>query len=95
MTFWQFVLVGVLPMALDGGTQFVSLLIPGFPARESIWQLRILTGALFGFSIVWLAYPYIQEGMTETQETLAARYGWDGYAKVTQPGEQPDRDEAD
>jgi hypothetical protein len=65
-------------MALDGGSQFLSLIIPGFPIRESVWQLRVLTGGLFGFSIAWLAYPYIQEGMDETRETLAARYGWDG-----------------
>jgi hypothetical protein len=88
MPFWLFVLVGVLPMALDGGTQFVSLMIPGFPTRESVWQLRIITGALFGLSIVWLAYPYVQAGMTETQETLAARYGWDGHVVTTKHGEQ-------
>lgn len=94
MPFWLFLLVGVLPMALDGGTQFVSLIIPGFPARESVWQLRILTGALFGFSIVWLAYPYIQEGMDETQETLATRYGWGGHTEPTEPNGQTTRDEA-
>jgi uncharacterized membrane protein len=81
MPLWLFILAGVLPMALDGGTQFISLIIPGFPARESVWQLRIITGALFGFSIAWLAYPYIQTGMDETWETLAQRYGWNGQSR--------------
>jgi uncharacterized membrane protein len=84
MPLWLFILAGVLPMALDGGTQFISLFIPGFPPRESVWQLRVITGALFGFSIAWLAYPYIQEGMDETRETLAARYGWDGHTRSPQ-----------
>jgi uncharacterized membrane protein len=85
MPLWLFILAGVLPMAIDGGTQFVSLIVPGFPARESIWQLRIITGALFGFSIAWLAYPYIQEGMDETRETLAQRYGWNGHNRSGEP----------
>ena len=78
MPFWIFILGGVLPMALDGGSQFLSLVIPGFPPRESVWQLRVLTGSLFGLSVAWLAYPYVQEGMNESREILAARHGWDG-----------------
>ncbi len=92
MPFWLFILAGVLPMGLDGGSQFVSLVIPGFPARESVWQLRLLTGALFGFAIVWLAYPYVEEGMDETRETLAARYGWDGPAEEPTPAQPTTRD---
>ena len=84
MPVWLFILGGVVPMALDGGTQFISLMIPGFPVRESVWQLRVITGALFGFSIAWLAYPYIQDGMDETRVILAARYGWNGYAQSTE-----------
>jgi uncharacterized membrane protein len=84
MPFWLFILVGVLPMGLDGGSQFVSLVVPWFPARESVWQLRVLTGALFGLSIAWLAYPSIQEAMDEMREILAARYGWDGPARPPQ-----------
>jgi uncharacterized membrane protein len=39
-----------LPMALDGLTQLVGL-------RESTWELRALTGVLFGLGSVWLLYP--------------------------------------
>jgi len=40
----------ILPMALDGFTQL-------FGWRESTWQLRVLTGLLFGAASVWLLYP--------------------------------------
>jgi uncharacterized membrane protein len=93
MPFWLFILVGLVPMGLDGGSQFVSLVIPGFPARESVWQLRTLTGALFGFSIVWLAFPYIQEGMDETKGILDARHGWDGGPITPRKKQKSTRDE--
>lgn len=73
MSFVWFVLIGIIPIGLDGGSQFLSLLVPAFPARESVWQLRTLTGALFGFSIIWLAYPHIEQGMQEVQEELEER----------------------
>jgi uncharacterized membrane protein len=82
-----FVLLGIVPIGLDGGTQFLGLVIPGFPARESVWQLRTLTGALFGVSIAWLAYPHIHVGMEETRQILAARYGWDGYPSPEPPAQ--------
>lgn len=92
MPFWLFILLGVLPIGLDGGSQFLTLLMPGIPPRESVWQLRVLTGALFGLSIAWLAYPYVQEGMNETKEALAARHGWDGYSAPAEPAIQTTRD---
>lgn len=55
MPIWLFGLL-LIPMALDGGTQLFGL-------RESGWELRLLTGALAGGAIVWLAYPYVQEAM--------------------------------
>jgi uncharacterized membrane protein len=42
----------ILPMAIDGFTQ-----LPGW--RESTWELRTLTGLLFGFASVWLLYPRV------------------------------------
>jgi uncharacterized membrane protein len=55
---WYFVLIA--PMALDGFTQL-------FGWRTSNWQLRTVTGALFGFASVWLAYPYLQIGMADLE----------------------------
>jgi uncharacterized membrane protein len=48
----------LIPIAVDGLTQLVGL-------RESNWWLRTLTGALFGFASVWLAYPYVEEAMQD------------------------------
>jgi uncharacterized membrane protein len=51
----------VIPIAVDGLTQL-------FGWRESNWWLRTLTGALFGFASVWLAYPYVDDAMVEVVE---------------------------
>jgi uncharacterized membrane protein len=40
----------ILPVALDGFTQL-------FGWRQSTWEIRTLTGGLFGMATVWLAYP--------------------------------------
>jgi uncharacterized membrane protein len=42
----------VLPMALDGFSQLFGL-------RESTWQLRSLTGGLFGVACVWFGFPLL------------------------------------
>jgi uncharacterized membrane protein len=59
---WAFVL-SLVPMAIDGTTQLFGL-------RESNWQLRTITGALFGLASVWLAYPYLEEGMRDIRDTV-------------------------
>ena len=48
----SFLLYGVLvlPMAVDGFTQL-------FGWRESTWQLRVVTGLLFGLASAWLVLP--------------------------------------
>ena len=62
--------LGVLPIALDGGSQLVSQLPFGLlPFRESTALLRTITGALFGVMSVWFAYPNVQDSM---QENLGA-----------------------
>lgn len=45
-----------LPMALDGFTQL-------FGWRESTWELRVLTGALFGAASGWLLFPRFDAAM--------------------------------
>jgi uncharacterized membrane protein len=59
-------LLFVIPIAVDGFTQL-------FGWRESNWWLRTLTGVLFGFGSVWLAYPYVEEAMQEVIEEEYAR----------------------
>jgi len=55
---WLWILM-ILPMAIDGTTQMFGL-------RESTWELRILTGTLFGLGNVWFALPLIQKTILES-----------------------------
>lgn len=56
-------LVLLAPWAVDGLAQFL-----GF--YESTWQLRTITGSLFGIATVWFAYPYLEAGMREIRRTV-------------------------
>ena len=55
---WIWVLM-ILPLAIDGTTQMFGL-------RESTWELRVLTGTLFGIGNVWFALPLIQKTIMES-----------------------------
>ena len=55
---WLWILM-ILPMAIDGTTQMFGL-------RESTWELRVLTGTLFGLANVWFALPLIQKTIRES-----------------------------
>ena len=55
---WLWVLM-ILPLAVDGTTQM-------FGWRESTWELRVLTGTLFGFANVWFALPLIQKTILQS-----------------------------
>ncbi len=86
---WQlFVLLGVVPMLLDGGYQLVTWWLAIAAAQveiswlqsvaaqlsavmrphETVPALRAITGALFGFGLVWMTLPHIQVGMDEMEE---------------------------
>lgn len=58
----------VIPVAVDGLSQLFGL-------RTSTWYLRTITGALFGFGVVWLGYPYIQESMDEVRAGIERKLG--------------------
>lgn len=63
---WWLWLVGMLPMALDGGTQLFGL-------RESNVWLRLLTGAIFGLATAWFTLPQIQDAATDEASPARAR----------------------
>jgi uncharacterized membrane protein len=67
-------LLGIAPIALDGGSQLLSQ-IPALPLamRESTPWLRSITGALFGMMNVWMAYPYVEQSMVETRLEIASK----------------------
>jgi uncharacterized membrane protein len=67
-------LVGIIPIAIDGGSQLLSSLsIFSFLSRESTPFLRTFTGLLFGVMNAWLAFPYLEESMIETQALISAK----------------------
>ncbi len=55
---WWLWIVMILPMAYDGLTQMFGL-------RESTWEIRVITGALFGFGNMWFVLPFIQKTLDE------------------------------
>ena len=76
-TLW--VLIGMGPIGLDGFSQLFSQmnwewLASLLPYRESTPFLRVLTGALFGFTTAWFAYPYMEESMSETRQFFIKKF---------------------
>jgi uncharacterized membrane protein len=70
------VLLGIVPIGLDGFTQLFSQALPLgniLPFRESTPFLRTLTGAMFGLANMWLAYPYFEESMKEVVRDLSEK----------------------
>jgi uncharacterized membrane protein len=61
---WVWVLMA-LPMAVDGITQM-------FGWRESTWELRMITGTLFGLGSVWFALPLVQKHLRWTSPNAAS-----------------------
>ncbi len=73
LNFWVWVLIGLIPIGLDGGSQLLGFLtnMPAWvPVRESTPWLRFLTGALFGFTTAWFMFPLIEENMSENRRVL-------------------------
>lgn len=55
---WKFWVLGMVPMALDGGTQL-------FGWHESNVYLRLLTGVIFGLMTAWFILPQIEESSAD------------------------------
>ena len=72
---YLWVLIGIIPIAIDGFSQLPSLISTPLPAwmpfRESTPFLRTLTGGLFGVMTAWYIYPVIEETMLETRKLMA------------------------
>lgn len=82
LPWWAYILLGIVPMGVDGGYQFLSyalpLIFPGVSLKpyETTPLMRLITGTLFGWATVWLAYPYVQESMDDIRASLERRFGW-------------------
>ena len=71
LRFWLYALLGLAPMALDGGSQMLSHLLPSvFSFRESTPQLRVITGALFGFFTICYLFPKLEQSLREGDALL-------------------------
>ena len=66
LPWYLWVIVGLLPIGIDGTTQFGGLgisFLSWLPVRESTPMLRTITGALFGFTTGLFLFPLIEETM--------------------------------
>lgn len=55
------------PMAIDGFTQLFGL-------RESVWELRLITGSLFALGVMWFSLPRLEEGFAEIKQVVETRF---------------------
>ncbi len=75
LPWFVWVLVGLIPIGLDGMSQIISQLPLGwFPYRESTPAIRVITGGLFGFTTAWFGYPVVEESMQETKQLMADKW---------------------
>jgi uncharacterized membrane protein len=65
---WQIYLAFVAPIAVDGITQTIGL-------RYSNFEMRVITGALFGLGSAWLALPYLEQGFRDVVSTVDQKVG--------------------
>jgi len=73
------IVIGMGPIGLDGFSQLFSQmewswLVNILPYRESTPYLRAITGAIFGLTTAWFAYPYMEESMTETRQFFIKKF---------------------
>jgi uncharacterized membrane protein len=82
---YVWVILGILPIALDGFSQLFSQPPLNFiPYRESTPALRVLTGFLFGFFTAWFGYPMVEESMSDMRQFTAAK-----RKRMGQPKQSP------
>ncbi len=77
---WVYVLVGVVPMGLDGGIQLLTKIIWSiFPhllpqPYEATPLSRLITGAFFGLGVVGFAYVNINEFLAEVAAAIEEKF---------------------
>ena len=90
LPFWAYLLIAIVPIGLDGFSQYFAnppfngFGLPFYPVRESTPFLRVLTGALFGIGNAWLAFPYIDDSMKETEELVVSKLTKAGALQVAE-----------
>jgi uncharacterized membrane protein len=75
LPWYLWIALGLVPIGLDGVSQLISQLpIDIIPYRESVPELRIITGGLFGFMTAWFGYPMVEESMAETRLVMESKW---------------------
>lgn len=68
LPWYLWILIGLIPIGLDGVSQFGGLgidFLSWLPVRESTPLLRTLTGCLFGITTALFIFPLLEENMQE------------------------------
>lgn len=65
LTFTRY-LFSLVPWAVDGLAQLLT-------SYESTWQVRTITGGLFGLATVWFAYPHLEAGAAELRREIGPK----------------------
>ncbi len=76
ISFWIWLIAGVIPIAIDGTSQFSGIglnILPWLPPRESTPFLRTLTGVLFGLLSGWHMLPLLEQSVVGTRNELLTR----------------------
>jgi uncharacterized membrane protein len=76
LSFWIWLVAGVLPIAIDGTSQFSGLglnILTWLPPRESTPLLRTLTGVLFGTLSGWYVLPLLDQSVVGTRNELLTK----------------------
>jgi uncharacterized membrane protein len=77
LPWYLWVLIGLVPIGLDGVSQLPGLAHAILPTwiliRESTPTLRTITGLLFGITTAWYIYPIVEEAMSDTRRLLVRK----------------------
>ena len=72
LPWWSWILIGLVPIGLDGISQFGGLgisFLSWLPVRESTPLLRTITGCAFGISTAFFLFPLVEENMRESRKS--------------------------
>jgi uncharacterized membrane protein len=72
LPWWSWILIGLVPIGLDGISQFGGLgisFLSWLPVRESTPFLRTITGCSFGISTAFFLFPLVEENMRESHKS--------------------------
>jgi uncharacterized membrane protein len=80
IAWYVWILAGMVPIGLDGGSQIPGALGITLPEwmiiRESTPLFRVATGALFGIMTFWYLLPQVEDSMRESRVNLSKKFAY-------------------